>query len=115
MLSIISFVPECDMELVCKNWKDEIILIRKRNINVISNWWEPKRVVNTYDDLTQWMRYHIVHYPHDLYITYPERVVEILELSRVLLSVIPPLKNRKRSDVREWMNNMPFDWIDVGW
>lgn len=114
---IISFVPEFHIGLVCKNWKKEIDTIHKTAANSIGEWYRTRRITENLNNVNELVRHMVVHYPYEFFITYPEFMVGKLGLNEELLSIIPPIQYRKRSDVRDWMLNMPFslnDWFYVG-
>lgn len=119
-LNIISFVPEFHLGLVCKTWKKEIDTIRKTAVNAIGKWYRPRRITENWNNVQEFVRYMVVHYSHKYYEyfrKYPEFTVKKLGLNKELLSIIPPIEKRKRSDVQKWMLNMPIslnDWDYVG-
>lgn len=115
---IISYVPYTDFRSVSKEWKGEIDYILGKSIKSIEKWykmWKPRTDYFTIEGL---VRYYIVYYPVEYFISYPELVVQKLGLSVSLLDVIPNRDIRKRSDVRDWILNMPISVNDlnyVGW
>ena len=58
------------------------------------------------------IRYAIVHSPEKWLIHYPEWIVLGLDLTEELLTVLPRIKNRKNSDVRNWLINLHIDMDD---
>lgn len=114
---VISFLPENTLQFVCKRWNNEIKSIRKNAVNLISRWWYSKRIGNVFNEKNM-LRYYIVHYPRELFMTYPEFTVKKLGWDLELLDLIKPVESRKKSDVCTWMKNMPLsfdDWVSVGW
>ena len=113
---IISFYPCGDLKPVCKDWNDEIKIIHKYAANTIGNLYI--KVSENYTTIEEMVRYYVVHYPNEFFIVHPEFAVKKLDLNEDLLSILPPPEDRKRSDVRNWMLNMPIsvdDWNFVGW
>ena len=116
-LNIISFVPDQKMGLVCKAWQKEINGIRKNAVDTIGKWYLSKRSTNDYDIVASMVRYLVVKYPKEYFLEHPEILVVTLGLNPEILTVLPPLPYRKRSEVRDWMLNVPInfsDWIYVG-
>lgn len=116
-LNIISFVPEFNMGLVCKIWKKKIDTIRKTAVNAIGKWYRPRRITENWNNVHDLVRHMIVHYPDEFFLPYPEFTVGKLRLNEELLLILPPIQRRKRSDVRNWMLNIPIeldDWFYVG-
>jgi hypothetical protein len=115
---IISFTPQSEFIPVSKDWSKEIKSIQKKSVNIIGEWYKSKRVTDDFDTVQKMIRYFVIHYPHDFFLMHPETTILKLELNESIGTVIPPLVNRKRSDVRDWMMNMPInlhDWGYVGW
>jgi hypothetical protein len=117
---IISFVPQSDFIYVCKDWAKEIKSIRKKAVNIIGEWYKSKRAIDNFNNVKDMVRYYVIHYPNDFFLMYPETTVLKLGLTEecITVGVIPKLVNRKRSEVRDWMLNMPIDledWSYVGW
>lgn len=115
---IISFVPQSEYLTVCKSWNREIKSIQKKSANIIGKWYNRKIVISDFSNTRDLVRYFIIHYPEEYFITYPEFTIKKLNINPYLLTLLPKLVNRKRSDVRDWMLNMPIsldDWLHVGW
>ena len=129
-LYIISFIPFSELELVCKDWKNEIKSIRKKSLLIIEKFYLKNKIKNylktnidilssqyyfkTNIDL---IRYLCVNYESEYFLPYPDFAVSKLGLNQDLLTLLPHLKDRKRSDVKTWMLNMPIslsDWMYVG-
>lgn len=114
---VISYNPRPKFRQVSKNWKNEIDTIRKP-VETIEKWYKKRKARDDYDTIKELVRWYVVHYPNEFFMTYPEFTVNKLRLNNTLLDVLPPLDTRKRSDVRDWMLNMPIsvnDWANVGW
>lgn len=114
---ILSFVPYSKLRIICKDWDEEVKNIQSTSVTTISKWFRLKRVNDEYNDVRSLIRYYVIHYPDEYFLKYPEFTVRKLGLNPELL-ILPNLKNRKRSDVRDWMMNIPIsfsDWIFVGW
>lgn len=113
---IISFVPHGYFKAVCKEWNTEIKNIQKESVGTIENWY--RKVQENPTTVKELVRCLIVYCPPEFFIVYPEFAVRKLGLNETLLSLIPPLETRKRSDVRDWILNMPIlleDWSYIGW
>lgn len=111
-MNIISFVPEHKMGLVCKEWLSEINAIRKRYANFIGEWYRPIRSTNNYDNVTTMVRYLVIHYPDEYFLSHPEYAVQSLSLNPELLTTLPPISTRKRSDIRDWMLTVNISFIE---
>ena len=73
---IISFVPQSKFIPVCKNWAGEIKSIQKKAVDKIGSWYK-RRVVNIiYCTVPEMVRYFVIHYPKNLFITHPETSVK---------------------------------------
>lgn len=115
---VISFVPQSEFIPVCKGWENEIQNIQKKAADKIGSWYKPRKVSENYDTVPEMVRYFVVHYPEDFFLMHPEATVLKLGLNEELVAVLPSLVGRMRSEVRDWMLNMPIeleDWIYVGW
>jgi hypothetical protein len=115
---IISFVPHSDFITVSKDWSKEIKSIQKKSVNIIGEWYKSKRVRDHYSTVYEMIRFFVIHYPTEFFLMHPESTVLRLGLNESIVTVIPTLANRKRSDVRDWMMNMPInldDWLSVGY
>jgi hypothetical protein len=116
-LNIISFAPEHQMGLICKAWQEEINAIRKNAVDTIGKWYRPRRSTNDYNTVTAFVRHLVINYPNEHFLLHPEFTVRKLGLNPKILTVLPPLPIRKRSNVRDWILNVPIsfsDWIYVG-
>lgn len=114
---IIELIPHSNYLTVSREWNSEIKNIQKKAANTIGAWYK-KKSKYMYNSVPHLVRYYVIHYPDEFFIGYPEFTVSKLNLEEELLSVLPPIKDRKRSDVRDWMLNIPLDlhdWIVVGW
>lgn len=115
---VLSFVPQSEFIPVCKGWENEIQNIQKKAADKIGSWYKPRKVSENYDTVPEMVRYFVVHYPEDFFLMHPEVTVLKLGLNEELVTVLPSLVGRMRSEVRDWMLNMPIeleDWIYVGW
>lgn len=115
---IISFIPEGEFRLVCKDWNNEITNIQKEYANIIGLWYKKRKIHEYHIKLSDMVRYYVINYPTEFFISYPESIVRNLGLNNDLLSVLPNQNIRKRSQVRDWMLNMPItmsDLLFVGW
>lgn len=121
---IIEFIPCSEYLTVNREWNAEIKSIQKKAANTIGAWYKKKMLQttceseHTYSSVQQMVRHYVIRYPDEFFIGYPEFVVFKLDLEDDLLSVLPSPINRKRSDVRDWMLNIPIDledWMFVGW
>jgi len=108
---IISYTPYYEFFLVCKSWKEEINSIRIKAVDIISRWYLKKRLMYSSNNIFNMIRYRIIYYPDNL-LFLPEFIVFRLNLNEELLSLIPDLLNRKKSDVRDWLINLPLDIED---
>lgn len=114
-LYIISFIPFYDLAPVCKNWNKKIKSIRKKCLLIIENFYF-KNKINYFKTNNDLIRYICVYYDNVDFLTYPELTVSKLVLNPNLLRLLPPFSERKRSDVKTWMLNMPIsfsDWMYV--
>jgi hypothetical protein len=115
---IISFGPRSGFITVCKNWAEEIKNIQQKATNTIGKWYKPKRVMEKFYTVPEMVRYFVIHYPDKFFLRHPEATISSLGLNEQLTTILPPLVNRKRSEVRDWMLNIPIgfeDWMVVGW
>jgi hypothetical protein len=115
---ILSFVPQSEFIPICKNWAEEIKSIQKKAVDKIGSWYKLKKLREDYDTVHEMIRYFVLYYQHDFFLMLPEFTVLKLDLNQQLIDVLPDLVGRKRSDVRDWMMNMPIDldeWLYVGW
>lgn len=115
---IMSFIPETNLRLVCKDWNGEITNLQKEYLNIIGAWYKKRKVHEYFTKLPEMVRYYVVHYPEEFFIRIPEFAVSKLSLNTELLTVLPNQSDRKSSDVRNWMLNVPLDlgdWMIVGW
>ena len=118
--SIISFFPQKQYSLVCKKWNCELKNIYKKSVNKIGKWYLPyqRDIEDDFNTMNELIRHMVLFYPKKHFITYPEFCVETLNLNRGLIDVLPKQDKRKRSDVRDWLYNIPLtldDMIYVGW
>lgn len=115
---IVSYGPLTEFKTVSKEWNDEIKILQKKAVSVISNWYYKRRVFEYWgNDVNKMIRYISITYPDEYYMCYPEFAVKKLRLNKSLLDVLPPLEERKRSNIKNWMTNMPLeldDWLYVG-
>jgi hypothetical protein len=119
---IIEFVPYSSFRTVCQDWNAEIKKIQKKAANIISVWYNLKKSSFTESEdsgtVPELVRHYVLHYPNEYFMVYPEFTVSKLHLPPIVLAVLPPLDHRKRSDVRDWMMNIPLtlnEWKYVGW
>lgn len=114
--NIMSFIPFSPLKSVCKEWGKEIDNIQKKSVDVISEWYWKRRVQHQdYGlDIKTMIRNLVLYATNESFLTLPEAIVYILGLNDVLLDVIQP--RLKKSDVRDWMINLPItldDWYLV--
>jgi hypothetical protein len=101
---IISFAPHSNYSAVCKQWSKEIKNKQKIAVNIIELWY--KYIHNNPLKINFINRY--ISGCHSLFISsIPDIIVKTLELNEILLDVLPV--TRKRSDVRDWLLNLPLD------
>ena len=112
---IISFVPQSRFLTVCKEWKNQIKNIHKKSANIIGSWYKKRISILESESVIDIVRYYIIHYPEIWFIDRPEYIVSNLGLTEELLTVLPPGTYRKRSEVRDWLINMPIDIEDWKW
>lgn len=115
---VLSFVPQSEFIPVCKDWKNEIQNIQKNAADKIGSWYKTRKVSENYDTVPEMVRYFVVHYPEHFFLKHPEFTVSKLRLNGELVTVLPSLDVRRRSEVRDWMLNMPIElneWYYVGW
>jgi hypothetical protein len=113
---IVSFTPQSTLKQVCKDWNDEIEKIHKAASNTIGKWYP--NVCKDYTTIEEMVRYYVIYYKDELFIQHPEYAIYRLYMNPILLSVLPPIEDRKRSNVRDWILNMPItldEWSFVGW
>jgi len=113
--NIISFIPFSSTPYcrsVCKEWGKEINSIQKKYVDVISNWYWKRRIGFDFKTTNEHIRYLILDYFHKDFIILPEKIVSILGLHMGLVNVVRPKNTRKRSDVKDWMMNLPLDVED---
>jgi len=116
-LYIISFIPFSELALVCKDWKKEINSIRKKSLLIIEKFYLRNKITNDFKTNIDLIRNLCVNYESKYFLPYPEFATSKLGLNTELLTLLPPLKDRKRSDVKTWMLNMPIslsEWFYVG-
>jgi len=116
-LYIISFIPISEIGLVCKEWNKKIKSIRKKSLLIIENFYLRNKITNNFKTNIDLIRYLCVNYESEYFLPYPDFAVSKLRLNQDLLTLLPHLKDRKRSDVKTWMLNMPIslsDWMYVG-
>jgi len=114
---IIKFVPHSSLMTVCRKWNNEIKNNRKNAAKAIGSWYKKRVFEHTYTCrfVQKLVREIIIYCPNEFFIIYPEFTVRKLNLEEELLSTLPT--PRKRSDVRNWMLNMPIslhEWRYVG-
>ena len=115
---VLSFVPQSEFIPVCKGCENEIQNIQKNAADKIGSWYKSRKVSENHDTVREMVRYFVVHYPEDFFLMRPEFTVLKLGLNEELVTVLPSLVGRRRSEVRDWMLKMPIeleDWIYVGW
>jgi hypothetical protein len=114
---IISFVPQSRFLTVCKDWKNQIKNIQKKSANIIGSWYKKRISVlgSKNESVIKIVRYYVIHCPEIWFIDHPEYIVSNLGLTEELLTVLPPITNRKRSEVRDWLINIPIDIEDWKW
>jgi hypothetical protein len=115
---IISYVPQTSFRGVSKDWKSEIDYILGKSVKKIEKWYKNRKTQDDYNTIKELVRYYVVHYPDEFFIRHPEFAVKKLGMNISLLDVIPSQPTRKRSDVRDWMLNLPIqvnDWAYIGW
>jgi hypothetical protein len=112
---IISFVPQSRFLTVCKDWKNQIKNIQKKSANIIGSWYKKRISILESESVIDIVRYYIIHYPEIWFIDHPEYIVSNLGLTDELLTVLPPVTYRKRSEVRDWLINIPIDIEDWKW
>lgn len=110
---IINYLPTTGNKLVCKKWKSEIDYIFKRSSNIIGNWYNKIKChslknFGEHINVEDLIRNMIIHYPNELFICYPEKVVKCYDLNNNILSVLPKIIERKKSDVKYWLLCMPL-------
>jgi hypothetical protein len=111
---IISYIPQSELKYVCKKWNKKIQKIQKDALNVIGVWY-PK-IYNRYSTIEEMVRFAVIYVDYLIFILIPELTVYNLRLNDGLLTILPSIKDRKRSDVRGWMNNVPLtleEWYQV--
>jgi hypothetical protein len=111
---IISYIPQSELKYVCKKWNKKIQKIQKDALNVIGVWY-PK-IYNKYSTIEEMVRFAVIYVDYLIFIIIPELTVYNLRLNDGLLTILPSIKHRKRSDVRAWMNNVPLtleEWYEV--
>ena len=103
---VISFIPQSSVYLVCKDWNNEIKNIQKNAVNIIGLWYKKKLITFQYFSVRNIVRYYIICCPEENFIEYPEYIVTNLRLNECILSVLPSILLRKRSEVRDWILNI---------
>jgi len=114
---IISFTPEFHLGLVCKTWRKKIRTIRKNASDAIGKWYHHRKVPENIGTVQELVRYMVVHYPTEYFLSYPEFAVKKLGLNEDILTTIPLVEYRKKSDVKSWILGMPIslnEWLFVG-
>ena len=106
---IISFSPQSGFLTVSKEWEKQIKNIQKKSANIIGSWYKKRLSGFGRQSVKEKVRYAIVHSPEKWLTHYPEFIVHGLDLTEELLTVLPRIKNRKNSDVRNWLINLPID------
>lgn len=116
---VIAFCPYSSLLTVCKDWNTEVKNIQKKAVATIGSWYKKVHVIpDIYVSVKNMVRNFVLYYPKNFFIEYPEFTVHKLDLNYEILTIIPPIEYRKRSDVRDWMLNMTIDlddWLYVGW
>jgi hypothetical protein len=110
----LTFCPSSEYKVVCKEWNDEIKYIQKQAVYVIEKLYIPNiKFMITVNDF---LRHAIRHFSYEFFLVIPEVIVDKFDLNPELLTVIPFLGRRKRSNVRDWIMNMPIelnDWLTM--
>lgn len=106
---IISFLPQSGFLTVSKEWEKQIKNIQKKSANIIGSWYKKRLSGFGRQCVKEKVRYAIVHSPEKWLTHYPEFIVHGLNLTEELLTVLPRIKNRKNSDVRNWLINLPIN------
>jgi hypothetical protein len=114
---IISYSPINKYNTVCKTWNIEINRIRRNAYIKISNWYKkrvcPKFVnISNFITVKNMLRSMIIHYPPNKFISYPEKIVRILNINLDMLDILPLIYIRKRSDVCLFILNLPLELSD---
>jgi hypothetical protein len=111
---IISYIPQSELKYVCKKWNKKIQKIQKDALNVIGVWYQ--KIYNRHSSVEEMVRFAVIYVDYLIFILIPELTVYNLRLNDGLLKILPSIKDRKRSDVRDWMNNLPLtleEWYEV--
>jgi hypothetical protein len=101
---IILFLPHSNYSTVCKYWSNEIKNKQKIAVNIIEHWY---KYIKKSPTKINFINYYISGC-HSVFInSIPDIIVKTLELNEILLDILPII--RKRSDVRNWLLNLPLD------
>lgn len=106
---IFQFLPFNDYKIINKTCNREITCIQKDSVDKISNWYYDRLLKDGYrGNFKKCIRYMILHLNKARFIRFPEKIVYKLYLNHNILNLIPKLKERKRSDVKKWLERLPL-------
>ena len=119
---IISFIPNHhhSLGLVCKSWNSHIKDIILTTVNILNKWYKIYRLngrptVTGYLGYKKLLRYYTICYPTESFLIYPELIVNKLDLTTHLLTLLPESQFRKRSHVRNWLTNLSLNEFDLNY
>jgi hypothetical protein len=101
---------------VNKEWNKETTLLRAKSATIISRWYRNHKTPRDINTVKDCIRAMVICEFEDYYITFPERALYVLGFNPVVIEVLPPIYERKRSHVRDWMMNLPvslLEWMRV--
>jgi len=112
---IINFIlPELHLLLVCKNWSNNILNIKKsKAVYILSNWYFKNRFLIKFAN--PWSLKDLFRGSIDI-LSLPEHIVNTWGLSSYILNILP--NHRKKSDVRKWLLQLPSiinKYSDMPW
>ena len=105
---VISFIPNSNAQIVCKSWNKESKKIKKKAVDLLSKWYKK---MNNLD----FVRKTVLYYSDDFFLVYPEFCVKKLHLNEDILSILPNIYERKRSDVRKFMLGLKLSINDCNY
>ena len=110
--NIISFIPFSNLKLVCKEWSEEITIIQKNAVDIISEWYWKRRVPKIFlgpDMRTHFsvVRFFVVHLQDIYFFQCPGFITLTCGLNLDIMNVLPDIL--RKSDVKDWIINLPID------
>lgn len=111
--NIINYLPLSynNSDFVCKSWRQERSVFRKKAVDIISNWYWNRLKGKFGNSLNFLLKYNKDICRYDGFLYFPLFVVDMEDLNQDILSVLP--EEYKKSDVRDWLLNIPFTRVRI--